>query len=80
MGAGAIRPPFYFGPLRGPPMRATRPRPMIDRAVRPIAAAEAMEHAFAKIPGLGRRRPDVAKLANPIVDLKAIVTHPPILQ
>jgi Asp-tRNA(Asn)/Glu-tRNA(Gln) amidotransferase A subunit family amidase len=45
-----------------------------------LDAAEAMEHAFAKIPGLGRRRPDVAKLANPIVDLKTIVTHPPILQ
>ena len=37
MGAGAIRPPFYFRALRGPPMRATRPQPMIDRAVRPIA-------------------------------------------
>jgi Asp-tRNA(Asn)/Glu-tRNA(Gln) amidotransferase A subunit family amidase len=45
-----------------------------------LDAAEAMEHAFAKIPGLGRPRPVVAKLAKPIVDLKSIVTHPPILQ
>jgi amidase len=41
--------------------------------------AEAMEHAFAAIPGLGRPRPDLAKLAKPTPELKSIVTHPPIL-
>jgi hypothetical protein len=40
-----------------------------------LDAAEAMEYAFAKIPGLGRRRPDVAQLAKPIVDLNP--THQP---
>jgi amidase len=41
-----------------------------------LDAAEAMEAAFARIPGLGRPRPDLAKLAKPTVDLKSIVTHP----
>jgi amidase len=45
-----------------------------------LDAAEAMEQAFSRIPGLGRPRPDLAKLAKPSVDLKGIVTHPPILQ
>ena len=45
-----------------------------------LDAAEAMEQAFSRIPGLGRPRPDLAKLAKPSVDLRAIVTHPPILQ
>jgi amidase len=40
--------------------------------------AEAMEHAFATIPGLGRPCTDLAKLTKPLVDLKSIVTHPPI--
>jgi hypothetical protein len=37
-----------------------------------------MEQAFARIPGLGRVRPDLAKLQKPSVDLKHMVTHPPI--
>ena len=45
-----------------------------------LDAAESMEHAFARIPGLGRPCPDLAKLKKPSVDLKGIVTHPPILQ
>jgi Asp-tRNA(Asn)/Glu-tRNA(Gln) amidotransferase A subunit family amidase len=45
-----------------------------------LDAAEAMEQAFARIPGLGRPRPDLAKLAKPTVDLKSIATHPPILE
>ena len=45
-----------------------------------LDAAEAMEQAFARIPGVGRPRPDLARLAKPSVDLKAIVTHPPILR
>ena len=45
-----------------------------------LNAAEAMEQAFANIPSLGRPRPDLAKLAKPIVDLRSIVTHPPVLQ
>ena len=43
-----------------------------------LDAAEAMEHAFATIPGLARPRPDLAKLTKSPVDLKSIVTHPPI--
>jgi Asp-tRNA(Asn)/Glu-tRNA(Gln) amidotransferase A subunit family amidase len=42
-----------------------------------LDAAEAMEQAFARIPGLGRPRPDLTKLKKPSVDLKSIVTHPP---
>jgi amidase len=45
-----------------------------------LDAAEGMEQAFARIPGLARPRPDLARLAKPSVDLKAIVTHPPILR
>lgn len=43
-----------------------------------LNAAEAMEQAFANIPSLRRPRPDLAKLAKPIVDLKSIATHPPV--
>ena len=43
-----------------------------------LDAAESMEHVFATIPGLGRPRADLAKLTKPLVDLKSIVTHPPI--
>jgi Asp-tRNA(Asn)/Glu-tRNA(Gln) amidotransferase A subunit family amidase len=43
-----------------------------------LDAAEAMEHAFATIPGLARPRPDLAKLTRCPVDLKSIITHPPI--
>jgi Asp-tRNA(Asn)/Glu-tRNA(Gln) amidotransferase A subunit family amidase len=43
-----------------------------------LAAAEAMEEAFTRILGLGRPRPDLAKLAGGAsVDLKSLVTHPP---
>jgi Asp-tRNA(Asn)/Glu-tRNA(Gln) amidotransferase A subunit family amidase len=49
-----------------------------DRDLLDIATA--MEQAFARIPGLARPRPDLAKLAKPAVDLRSIVTHPPILQ
>jgi amidase len=44
-----------------------------------LNAAEAMEQAFANIPSLRRPRPDLTKLAKPIVDLKSIATHPPVL-
>jgi amidase len=40
-----------------------------------LNAAEAMEQAFANIPGLRRPRPDVGKLAKPTIDLKSIATH-----
>jgi class 3 adenylate cyclase len=43
-----------------------------------VDAAEAMEKAFANIPGLGRPRPDLGKLVKPTVDLKSIATHPPL--
>ena len=43
-----------------------------------LDAAEAMEQAFANIPGLGRPRPDLGKLARSTVDLKSIATHPPL--
>ena len=42
-----------------------------------LDAAEAMEQAFAAIPGLGRPRPELGKLATPRPELKSIVTHPP---
>jgi Asp-tRNA(Asn)/Glu-tRNA(Gln) amidotransferase A subunit family amidase len=42
-----------------------------------LDAAEAMEAAFARIPGLGRPRPDLDRLAGSRVDLKSLVTHPP---
>jgi len=42
-----------------------------------LDAAEAMELAFARIPGLGRPRPDLAGLARSSVDLKSLVTHAP---
>jgi Asp-tRNA(Asn)/Glu-tRNA(Gln) amidotransferase A subunit family amidase len=45
-----------------------------------LDAAQAMEEAFARIRDLKRPRPDLAKLAEPTVDLKSIVTHPPVLQ
>jgi amidase len=43
-----------------------------------LDAGEAMEQAFARIPGLQRPRPDLDKLAKPSVDLHSIVTHPPL--
>src|SRR4029077_20085440 len=43
-----------------------------------LDAGEAMEQAFARIPGLQRPRPDLDKLAKPSVDLRSIVTHPPL--
>jgi len=42
-----------------------------------LDASEAMERAFAGIPGLGRPQPDVARLATPRPDLKSIVTAAP---
>lgn len=42
-------------------------------------AVEAMEWAFARIPGLGRPKPDLGKLTKPTPELKSIVTHPPLL-
>jgi Asp-tRNA(Asn)/Glu-tRNA(Gln) amidotransferase A subunit family amidase len=43
-----------------------------------LDAGEAMEQAFAHIPGLERPRPNLDKLMKPSVDLRAIVTHPPL--
>jgi Asp-tRNA(Asn)/Glu-tRNA(Gln) amidotransferase A subunit family amidase len=43
-----------------------------------LDAAEAMEEAFARIPGLGRPRPQPERLAAAAVDLKSLVTHPPV--
>jgi Asp-tRNA(Asn)/Glu-tRNA(Gln) amidotransferase A subunit family amidase len=42
-----------------------------------LAAAHAMEQAFATIPALTRPRPDLSKLTKPTRELKSIVTHPP---
>ncbi|MGE0853031.1 MAG: amidase [Hyphomicrobiaceae bacterium] len=42
-----------------------------------IDAAEAMEQAFARIPGLARPRPDLGRLTGATADLKSLVTHPP---
>jgi Asp-tRNA(Asn)/Glu-tRNA(Gln) amidotransferase A subunit family amidase len=43
-----------------------------------LDAGEAMEQAFAHIPGLQRPRPNLDKLTKPSVDLRSIVTHPPL--
>ena len=43
-----------------------------------LDAAAALEHAFERIPGLGRPRPDLSKLATPRPELKSIVTDPPV--
>lgn len=53
-----------IGPLRG------------DAAL--LAAARALEQAFAGDPALARPRPDPAALAAPRPELKQLVTHPPI--
>jgi amidase len=42
-----------------------------------LAAAHALEQAFAAIPDLRRPRPDIARLSKPVAELKSIVTHPP---
>ncbi len=48
------------------------------RGDRPLlAAAHAMELAFARNPKLARPRPDLGKLSAPTPELKSIVTHPP---
>jgi Asp-tRNA(Asn)/Glu-tRNA(Gln) amidotransferase A subunit family amidase len=47
-----------------------------DRAV--LAAAHAMEQAFAAVEALRRPLPDLDRLGNPVPALKSIVTHPPI--
>jgi amidase len=44
-----------------------------------LDAAEAMEDAFTRIAGLGRPRPDLGKPDGASVDLKSLVTHPPVL-
>nr|WP_026349833.1 amidase family protein [Bordetella sp. FB-8] len=44
-----------------------------------LAAAQALEHAFARIDGLGRPLPDLAALRPAQPALKSIVTAPPIL-
>jgi Asp-tRNA(Asn)/Glu-tRNA(Gln) amidotransferase A subunit family amidase len=49
-----------------------------DRELLDIATA--MEQAFDRLPELARPRPDLAQLAKPVVDLRSIVTHPPVLQ
>jgi Asp-tRNA(Asn)/Glu-tRNA(Gln) amidotransferase A subunit family amidase len=43
-----------------------------------LDAAEAMEQACARLPGLARPRPDVARLRGPRPELTAIITHPSI--
>jgi Asp-tRNA(Asn)/Glu-tRNA(Gln) amidotransferase A subunit family amidase len=43
-----------------------------------LDAAESMEEAFARIPALGRPRPDLSKLTKATPELKSIVTHPPV--
>jgi amidase len=43
-----------------------------------LDAGETMEQAFVRIPGLQRPRPDLDKLVKPSVDLRLIVTHPPL--
>jgi Asp-tRNA(Asn)/Glu-tRNA(Gln) amidotransferase A subunit family amidase len=45
-----------------------------------LDTAAALEQAFARIPGLARPRPDLGRLAKPTIDLKSIVTHPPVLR
>lgn len=42
-----------------------------------LDAAAELEHAFARIPGLGRPRPDLSRLARARPELKSIVTAPP---
>jgi Asp-tRNA(Asn)/Glu-tRNA(Gln) amidotransferase A subunit family amidase len=42
-----------------------------------LAAAHALEHAFVRIPGLQRPRPDLDRLKTPTPALKSIVTHAP---
>ena len=42
-----------------------------------LAAAHALEQAFAATPGLRRPRPDLQQLQQPRPELKSIVTHPP---
>jgi amidase len=42
-----------------------------------LAAAQAMEEAFARVPGLERPRPDQGRLAHMVADLTSLVTHPP---
>ncbi|TNJ47770.1 amidase [Phaeobacter sp. B1627] len=44
-----------------------------------LAAATAVERFFAADPDTARPRPDLAALAPPDIDLRSIVTHPPIL-
>ena len=41
-----------------------------------LDAAQAMEAAFARIPGLGRPKPDLGKLVTPTPALRGLITHP----
>jgi len=43
-----------------------------------LGIAHAMEQSFAAMPALRRSLPDPGKLARPVPELKAIVTHPPV--
>src|SRR5262249_36014589 len=43
-----------------------------------LDAAEAMEQAFANLPGLGRPRRALGRLAGPWVDLKSTAPPPPL--
>jgi len=43
-----------------------------------LGIAHAMEQSFAAMPALRRPLPDPGKLARPVPELKAIVTHPPV--
>ncbi|MEY2954335.1 MAG: hypothetical protein RLZZ401_2422 [Pseudomonadota bacterium] len=45
-----------------------------------LAAAQALEQAFAGAPTLARPRPDLQALRAPRPELQSIVTHPPLLQ
>ena len=45
-----------------------------------IAAASAIEQAFADDPTLARPRPDLTRLTTARPDLRSIVTHPPIFE
>jgi hypothetical protein len=45
-----------------------------------MAAANAIEQAFAADPTLARPRPDLTRLATARPELRSIVTHPPVFE
>jgi len=61
---------------RGMPFGLQVIAPMRGEA-RLLAAAMALEEAFAGDPTLARPKPDLAALRSPRLELRAIVTHPP---